>query len=312
MATPEGSPSPSLPVPEGTPDDTPGEIRIAYINLMSPIVLDETDPVASETFEQRLGMVIEELQSLRPDIVAVNEATWTEEHGSAWARLAAGLGMEGSSFARATPWFPGLTEEESRELREIAGFEEGEYLLVRSPYAILRSERKTLNPRVSESEARAALHVVVRGPGRLGEFDVYVTRLAGSEAVRAAQARDLLSWVDETRGDGPVLIFAGLDAEPDSPVVRIFLERGYVDLAAAQPASLTCCRPTVRSAEPLPPPDRRSEYVFSDRWVAISAQPFADEPKELEDGSLLYASDHNGIFLVVPYAPEPDVGGAED
>lgn len=297
------TPTPATP----TPETTPNELRVAYLNLMSPIVVDVTDPVASETFAQRLELVIEAVGALRPDIFAVSEATWTKEHGSAWAKLAAGLGMEGSSFARATPWFPGQTEAESDALRNLVGFEEGEYLLVRSPYAILRSERKTLNPRVSEAEARAALHVVVRGPGALGEIDVYVARLAGSEETRLAQARDLLVWVELTRGSGLVLLFLGLDAPPESPIAALFRDRNYVDVAAPFGTLPTCCRPNVLTETPQPPLELRTDYIFTNGWPAVSVVTFADTPRVLEGGKLLYPSDHAGLLAAIP-VPRPPEG----
>ncbi len=297
---PAGTPTVAVATPTGTPEASPAEVRVAYLNLMSPIVVDVTDPVAGETFAERLGMVIEAARAVQPDIFAVSEATWTKEHGSAWAKLAAGLAMEGSSFARATPWFPGQSEEESDALRDLVGFEEGEYLLVRSPYAILRSERKTLNPRVSEAEARAALHVVVRGPGSLGEIDVYVARLAGNEETRIAQARDLLIWVELTRGRGLVVLFLGLESPPDSPVARLFAERGYLDVAAPFGALPTCCRPTVLSDAPQPPLPVRTDYIFTNGWPASSVVTFAEGPRVLEGGKLLYASDHAGLAAAIP------------
>lgn len=293
--------------PTSTPEPTPHELRVAYLNLMSPIVVDVTDPVAHETFEERLAMVIEAGRSLQPDIFAVSEATWTKEHGAVWAKLAAGLGMEGSSFARATPWFPGQTKEQSDALRELVGFEEGEYLLVRSPYAILRSERRTLNPRVSEAEARAALHVVVRGPGELGEFDVYVARLAGSDEIRLAQARDLLLWVELTKGRGLVLLFVGLEARPDSPITQLFVERGYVDVAAPFGELGTCCRPSVLADAPQGPLPARTDYIFTNGWPARSAVTFATEAKMRADGRFLYPSDHAGVLasIAVPSPATP-------
>jgi len=299
-----GTPTAVPTLASGTPEAAPAELRVAYLNLMSPIVVDVTDPVASETFSDRLAIVVEAARGVQPDIFAVSEATWTKQHGSAWAKLAAGLGMEGSSFARATPWFPGQTEEESDALRDLVGFEEGEYLLVRSPYAILRSERKTLNPRVSEAEARAALHVVVRGPGSLGEIDVYVARLAGSEEIRLAQARALLVWIELTRGHGPVLLFLGLDSAPDGPLPRLFAERGYLDVAAPFGALPTCCRATVLAEAPQPV-SVRTDYIFTKGWPASSVVTFADQPRVLEGGKLLYASDHAGLAATLPLRTLP-------
>ncbi|MGE5597273.1 MAG: hypothetical protein ACM3S1_14710, partial [Hyphomicrobiales bacterium] len=62
------------PVP-GTPDaalsptpmpDPPRELRVAFINLAAPVALDANDPGLSDTFDERLALLIRELQAFDP------------------------------------------------------------------------------------------------------------------------------------------------------------------------------------------------------------------------------------------------------
>lgn len=209
------------------------ELRVAYINLMSPISLDANDTTAADTFEQRMEMLIEELKAFKPDIVAFSEAAWTKETGYASERLVAGLRME-PYFVRSNPWFPGQSREDSEALVKLQGFEEGELVLVRSPFTILEGKRQPLNPRTSESEGRVALHLAVGAPPPLERIDVYVTHLTGGdERLRTLQAESLVSFVESTRGNGPAVIMADLSSTPESLVAATISNAGFVDVFSA-------------------------------------------------------------------------------
>ncbi len=41
-------------------------------------------------------------------------------------------------------------------------------------------------------------------------------------------------------------------------------------------------------------------YIFGTGWLGPQLSLFGDKPKSRADGSLLYTSDHNGIFAVFP------------
>src|SRR5690349_16160336 len=151
------TPAPSSPVATATitvGDDahpvTP-ELRVAYINLESPVALDTTNSQASDTYDHRLAMVISELKDFRPDVVGFSEATNTKAHGNAVATLARELKMEPQTV-RANPWFPDASTEQNDEIAKQSGFEEFEVILTRSAFPILKAESRWLNPRTSETE----------------------------------------------------------------------------------------------------------------------------------------------------------------
>ena len=304
--TPLSTPGTTGTVPAGQGAELPTQFRVAFINLLSPLSLDVNNPAAAQTFDQRLEIVIEELRAFNPDIVGFNEASWTKATGSAAEKLAKALKME-LQYARANPWFPGQTTEQSDETVKLTGFEEGELILSR--YPILRYERKALNPRTSETgEGRAGLHVVVKGPGALGEIDVYITHLTGGdEKLRAAQAADFITFIGATRGAGPLLVLGDLNEAPGSAVQRAFLTAGLIDLAATRtdkPLN-TCCREAITGEQP--PLASRTDYIFASNWTLQSVDAFGLLPRKRADGVLVYASDHNGLEAAfgVPNPQEP-------
>lgn len=300
VITPAASPSPGGPPfsYEGEAAKPLTEFRVATINMMSPVSLDSTNTVASETYDQRLDMLIDQLKAFKPDVVVLNEWTNTKAHGNPAARLGKELKME-YQWVRANPWFPGQSKEQNDAIAEQIGFQEGELILSR--HRILRAESRWLNPRTSETEGRAVLHVVLQAPAPLGEVDVYVTHLtSGGEKVRAAQSLDVATYVKETRGKGPLLLMGDLGAVPGSPGIEPLTTAGLVDLVADAPL-LTCCRDGVIGD--LPPVTTRTSYIFGSGWLPPQLSLFAEKPLKRADGSLLYASDHNGIFAVFPVRP---------
>src|SRR4051794_25275474 len=101
------TPVPDAPSPSATgvtagatPDPT--EFRVVVMNLMSPLSLDPTNTTASDTFDQRLNLVIAELKQFKPDLIALNEVTETGR-GKVAERLVSELKME-TAYVRAKPW----------------------------------------------------------------------------------------------------------------------------------------------------------------------------------------------------------------
>lgn len=297
VITPAASASPSDPAftYEGTPAQPITEFRVAQINMMSPVSIDSTNNSASDTYDQRLDMLIDALKAFKPDIVVLNEWTNTKAHGNPAARLGKELKME-YQWVRANPWFPGQSKEQNDAIADQIGFQEGELILSR--HRILRAEPRWLNPRTSETEGRAVLHVVLQAPMPLGEVDVYVTHLTGGgEKVRAAQAVSVAADIKETRGKGPLLLMGDFGDVPGSATIQPLIEAGLADLIADAPI-LSCCRDSVVGE--LPPVTTRTSYIFGVGWLVPQLSLFGDKPKSRADGSLLYLSDHNGIFAVFP------------
>jgi endonuclease/exonuclease/phosphatase family metal-dependent hydrolase len=283
---------------ETTP--VPTEFRVAFINLMSPVALDSTNSEASDTYDQRLAQVIDELKAFKPDLVGFNEATNTTAHGNAAATLAKELKMEPQQV-RSNPWFPSATKEQNDEIAKQSGFEEFEVILTRSAFPILKADLTWLNPRTSETEGRAALHVVVKAPAPMANIDVYITHLTGGgDKVRSAQAASVMSFITSTRGTGPLVLMGDLSDVPSSATYKVFADAGLHDLGAEGDLP-TCCRDKVVGQQA--PLTQRTDYLFAERWVAPPVKLWGDTPRARADGSLLYDSDHDGLTAVFPLAP---------
>jgi hypothetical protein len=305
-AATQATPAAASPTASWEPAKQPTEFRVAFINLMSPLGVDANDAVADQTYDLRLNAIIEELKAFGPDLVGFNEASITNAHGSAAARLAKELKME-VQYVRANPWFPGQTKEQSDAIAKSIGFEEGEVLLSSGKYPILRWERRALNPLTSETgEGRAALHAVIKGPSTLGEMDVYITHLTGGgDKVRQAQAADFVSFVESSRGNkGPVIVMGGMSDPVGSPTYTVYSAVGLHDVAGKTPVG-TCCRDNIIGVQP--PLTARTDYLLTEDWRPLSYQLFGDKPHAMPDGTPFYPSDHNGLMAVfpIPVPPEP-------
>jgi len=293
--TPSPSPAATV-VAEPTPEPT--EFRVAYINLMSPKTLDATNTAPSDTFDERLALVIAELKEFKPDVVAFSEATDTPEHGKAADILGKELVLE-RFYVRSYPWVPGQTKAEQETLVKAIGGEEGELILYNAArFPHLSGDRFWLNPRTSQIDAPAAIWMRFKGPAAIGEIDVFVTHLTGTDTrVRAQQAASLRAYIDEKKGRGPVILLGDLGDPPDSATVQVFTSSGLQDPFAGIPEA-TCCRESILGEQP--PVTTRTSYVLVSRWTPSVVDVFAETPGKREDGTLLYASDHNGVTAVFP------------
>lgn len=273
----------------------PAELRVAVINLSSPLTLDANDPIAGDTFEPRLKLIAEELKQLNPDVVGFNEASVTAR-GSASAYLAKELKME-PIYIRANPWFPGQSKEQSDELVKLTGFEEGELFLVRTDRWPLAQDPEfvVLNPRTSETgERRIGLHIRLKAAEPAGAIDIYLTHLTGGGVrIRQQQAQYFANWIEQTRSDGPVIVLGDFSETPDSAALAVFPPLGLADVAAPQTWG-TCCRESVVGDSAAL--TTRTDYILAGRWLPSSVALFGQKPGQRADGAPLYASDHNGLI----------------
>lgn len=324
-ATPEPAATPTAFVAGTATPSAPIEyVRVAYINLMSPIA-DGEGSVAWMTYGDRIDLTIANLDNFDADLVGFSEAAWVKGlEENAWKRLQNGLALEPSILARANPWPFNTSQEESDALVLREGYEEGEYLLSR--YPILSSARYALT-RESVEEGRAVLHAVVKLPEPAGEVDVYVTRFAGP--FKDAQAVSLLQIITGTHQEERGLIVMGdFESDPGSTVLTTIRDPGlHLEDAfeVAGPGHFTCCRASVTAdaapttAETTEPatsePDTgtppateehqqpstistRWDYILAGQWSTQSVTLLGDEPAPNPQGELLYPSDHNGIGAV--------------
>lgn len=295
--TPSVSPSPMVVTPVATPEPT--HLRVAFINLMSPVGTDATNTVAGDTFEARLNLVIDELKAFKPDIVGFNEATNTAAHGDAREKLATALKME-PFWLRANPWFPTQTRDQNDAIAKQIGFEEGELVLVRSDrFPVIGGiDSHWINPRTSETEGRVAFHLKVRIPGPTGEADIYITHLTGGDdSVKTRQSESIVEFIRSSRGAGPAVMMGDLGTGPESAAYAAFKAVGFED-AFAEAGVATCCRASVVGEQK--PLTARTDFLLAAGWFPTETGTFGEKPAKQADGRDLYASDHIGLFAVFP------------
>jgi endonuclease/exonuclease/phosphatase family metal-dependent hydrolase len=292
--SPSPSPSPAGATPEPTPEPT--EFRVAYLDLMSPLSTDETNTIPGDTHDARLTAIIEELTEFKPDMVGFSEATRTSDYGDTIERLATELKMQPQSV-HVNPGFPGQTETEMKQLSDEIGWQENELILVRSDrFPDLGASYKWLNPRTSDTEARRALHVKVKGPGELGAIDLFITHLTGGGPdVRTLQAQTFASFITQQRTDAPVVVVANLNEGPESEAYQSLRDIGLHDPFEDSDV-LTCCRQSVLG-EQAPFTDR-TDYVLTWGWSPTEIGTFGNNPSTLGDGTAVYPSDHLGLWAV--------------
>jgi endonuclease/exonuclease/phosphatase family metal-dependent hydrolase len=295
LPTASASASPVPSTPQSTPEPT--ELRVAFINLMSPVGTDATNTVPADTFDRRLDLVIAELKEFKPDIVGFNEATVTEAHGDAREKLATALKME-PFWLRANPWFPTQTRDANDAIAKQIGFEEGELILVRSDRFPLIGgiDPHWINPRTSETEGRVAFRLKVKIPGPAGEADIYITHLTGGgEAARTRQAASVAGFIRSSRGPGPAIVMGDLGDVPESGAYAAMMEIGLND-PFAEAGVATCCRESLVGEQK--PMTLRTDYLFAAGWWPAEMGAIGEGAAKQADETVLFASDHIGLFAV--------------
>jgi endonuclease/exonuclease/phosphatase family metal-dependent hydrolase len=184
---------------------TPGErLRVVDFN-----VLHGAPNFAGQ--EARFQDTLAAFRALKPDIIVLQEAWETREHGNMAQRLGEALRFN-YVYARANG------------SRRLIGFEEGSAVLSRFP--IRDARRPLLAPRRPWWERRIALVATLDVGGRL-------LAVAGlhchdrDESVAAAQAHSLLTRLPKA---GPVIVAGDFNADSGSPAVAQFTRAGFVDV----------------------------------------------------------------------------------
>lgn len=224
--------------------------------------------------ERRDG-VLALLERLRPDVIALQDVLQAPDIPNQACWLAAQMGY-GCSFITADP--------PSRSRRV------GNALLTRR--TVVADAVTLLHPFEMASTA-GMVRLDLDGVA----IDVYVTRLypddaqapQDSAAIRAAQVRNLLRWIDATSGDTPVLVVGDMAAAPESAELRPFAARYRNALAGAD------------AGPAMPAPACAGEQVFVQSPLRmLSIQPIAAEP-----GSGAEAAHGLLATIALPTEPAP-------
>jgi endonuclease/exonuclease/phosphatase family metal-dependent hydrolase len=249
--------------------------------------------------EARLGMTIEQLRALEPDLVALQESSVTRRRGDVAARIAAALGLV-HVHARATERVFGMRLLD-RMVVSALGFVAGPAILSRFPITSVEIVdlprcRRRIDPRVS-------LRADVQTP--VGPLTVFSTHTARDDCQTRRVAE--LALAENGR---PTLVMGDLNTDETSPVLAAFRDHGFVDLFRA--ANPTAPGHTVwqRIDALAPTVARRVDYVFlrpggGGEADVVSSRVVLNTPRSREASGVLWPSDHYGVFVEVRLTARP-------
>lgn len=242
--------------------------------------------------EARLAMVTAELRALRPDVVALQEASDGWGRGNVAARLAAALGLH-HVHAPATSRVSPLTLL-NRFLVFVMNFNEGPAVLSRFPiigstvHDLPRCER-ALHPRVM-------LETQVTTPW--GPLRVYSTHTERD----ACQHERIAELVVARRGPLPSILMGDFNATDATPSMAALVNgTGFVDAFRAANADGPGQTVWQRIEADASTVYRRVDYVFllpgTTRAARVAGSRVVVNTPGRVDGRTLWPSDHYGVLV---------------
>jgi endonuclease/exonuclease/phosphatase family metal-dependent hydrolase len=242
--------------------------------------------------EERLRIAIDELRTLNPDVIGLQEASRSRRRGHVTQRLGQELGLHyvfGSALFR---FFP--SEGVNRFIGRVMDFGEGPAILSRFP--IIAWEAQNLPRCGGVLDPRVLVYATVRTPwGDLGVASTHTTR-------GFCEAERVVALLEARRGGLPTVLTGDFNAEEDSPAIRRLTgQAGFVDaFRATHPSEPGATLPQDIRA-PMPTVRRRVDYVFlvpgrAVRGCVRASRVVLDRPRTLADGTVLWPSDHYGVL----------------
>lgn len=245
-----------------------------------------------QRLEHRMALIADALASLRPDVIALQEAAVSRRLGDVTARLARRLGYH-HVHAPATPYVfgEGIL---SRLVVGALGFREGPAILSRFP--ILESEVYELPRCQNRLDPRVLLRARLDTPW--GPIDVFSAHIWRDEC----QARRVAALVAASRNGLPSVLMGDFNAVESSPAILAMTgEAGFID--AYRRANPDARGATVwqRIDAPQSTARRRIDYIFLVPGLAFpgavaASRVVLDTPHRLADGTTLWPSDHYGVL----------------
>ena len=242
-----------------------------------------------EALEERLALTTADLRELRPDVVALQEASVGRGRGNVAARLATALDMHwvhGPATTRVLP-IPLL----NRLIVTAMNFAEGPAVLSR--YPITDSEIYDLPRCVKRLHARVLVRAEIATPwGPLAAFSTHLNR-------DDCQVERVAEIVRARAAKGPALLMGDFNTGDSAPAIERLNGDGFID--AFRAANPRAAGHTVwqRPGAPARTVMRRVDYVFvagvAGPAVACASRVVLDTPRR-EGERTLWPSDHYGVL----------------
>jgi endonuclease/exonuclease/phosphatase family metal-dependent hydrolase len=242
--------------------------------------------------ERRLEMVGEALAGLRPDVIALQEASVSRRLGNVPERLAGRLGLH-HVYAPATShvFGDGLL---SRLIVGVLGFHEGPAILSRFP--IVARQVHALPRCDSYLDPRVVLRARLDTPwGLVDVFSAHTSR-------DSCQVRRVAELVGQGRNGLPSVLMGDFNNVETSVAIQALTdEAGFIDTYRRANPDARGATVWQRLDAPVTTASRRVDYVFlipglDVRGRVRGSRVILDTPHRLPEGSPLWPSDHYGVL----------------
>jgi endonuclease/exonuclease/phosphatase family metal-dependent hydrolase len=287
----------------GDESGTPALTVVNY-NILHGITNEDEAAEPFDRMPERVGLIAQSLAEAQPDIITMQEVFLGTSDGypDVVQTILDALGPEYQSY------FGSITGADVN-----VGNDLGQVTITRLP--VVSSENFSL------IGLRTVLRVTVQTEG--GPIDVYNAHLEGTGAVTDAgepeallEMEKLLGFVEDTRsGLGPVILGGDLNATPDESSIVKLIDDGWIDvLATAGDATCDhvadpgCTSGNIPLGDPALKADHRIDYIWALPGGENAIEPgearlFNNEPFEIGEGAMLWASDHIGVRAVLELVP---------
>ncbi len=288
----------TAPLPTDTP--APGtELLVVNHNILHGLSDEDEEAQPFDRVAERIEIIASQLAELRPDIITLQEVlvSTPEDYPDIRGLLLAALGGEYTAI------FGGLNG------APIDGGGLGQMTFTRLD--IRSTENRSVGLILASGGSVRAVHRVTVET-ESGPIDIFNVHLEGTEPdpqLAIDEIERVLAFIEETRsGTGPVILAGDFNATPGDPSIQALLAAGFVDALVAggdatcdgvgDPGCTSDTAPLGDNPENLT--RRRIDYIFilpgtefslDARQVAL----FLNAPATLDDGRLLWASDHIGV-----------------
>jgi endonuclease/exonuclease/phosphatase family metal-dependent hydrolase len=220
--------------------------------------------------------VLEQLGTIRPDVLALNEVS-VPQQSARWLRAAAKdrFGIEYHLVQQTKT--------------NGSGANEAEALLTRFPV----TETGNLDFRTRDIVALVARTVVDGKP-----LDMYVTHLAPSrlnDALRLYEVQQLLAWIDARNDVGTRIVCGDFNATLDQPSAALMASRFRPTQTAPTAFTALAADGKVVSHPEWSRLDRCIDYIWVSEGVRVAASRVCfDQPSPADP--TLWPSDHAGVW----------------
>lgn len=162
-----------------------------------------------------------------------------------------------------------------------------------TPHRVLRVGGKNLDP---ANDYRTVAYVRIDFRGRvIDAYDTHLHHTTEGGAIRAEQVRDLLAFVDSTRGDGALVLAGDFNAELETSELRLLAPEFADAFRTLHPRATRAEAVTFNPRFGVDP--GVIDHIFTSRSARTKLRPLASEVVfRTARSDSVWASDHFGVL----------------